>query len=190
MSQRRKRITIALLVLLVIAAGWFVLRKPGRITSTITAIVAALTLLNVRGVRLSTLFNDGFTIAKLTPLLLFVVIGLFFIEPANVSFASPPGIESFSAAVLLLAWWGMRQPKAEQTGRVAGRPEVVSRGFVDMDESDELIERTRDCVLRSLAGADHIVEPGAVSWSKQVPSTSWKGFQIVRLASPTFSIRN
>ncbi len=43
-----------------------------------------------------------------------------------------------------------------------GRPEVVSRGFVDMDESDGLIERTRDHVLRALEGADHIVEWGAV----------------------------
>ncbi len=48
------------------------------------------------------------------------------------------------------------------TGRVAGRPEVVSRGFVDMDESDDLIERTRDRVSSALAGADHIVEWGAV----------------------------
>lgn len=50
----------------------------------------------------------------------------------------------------------------KQTGRVAGRPEVVSRGFVDMDESEDLIERTRAEVLRSLEGADHIVEWGAV----------------------------
>lgn len=50
----------------------------------------------------------------------------------------------------------------KQTGRVAARPEVVSRGFVDMDESDDLIERTREQVLRSLEGADHIVEWGAV----------------------------
>jgi ribonuclease J len=50
----------------------------------------------------------------------------------------------------------------KQTGRVAGRPEVVSRGFVDMDESDDLIDRTRDRVLSTLEGADHIVEWGAV----------------------------
>ena len=53
----------------------------------------------------------------------------------------------------------------KQTGRVAGRPEVVSRGFVDMDESDDLIERTREMVLKSLEGADHIVEWGAVHTS-------------------------
>ncbi len=49
------------------------------------------------------------------------------------------------------------------TGRVAGRPEVVSRGFVDMEEREDLIERTRDHVLRALQGADHIVEWGAVN---------------------------
>jgi ribonuclease J len=53
----------------------------------------------------------------------------------------------------------------KQTGRVAGRPEVVSRGFVDMDESEDLIERTRDMVTKSLEGADHIVEWGAVHTS-------------------------
>jgi ribonuclease J len=53
----------------------------------------------------------------------------------------------------------------KQTGRVAGRPEVVSRGFVDMDESEELIERTRVTVTKSLEGADHIVEWGAVHTS-------------------------
>lgn len=48
------------------------------------------------------------------------------------------------------------------TGHVAGKPEVVSRGFVDMDESEDLIERTRDQVLKALEAADHIVEWGAV----------------------------
>jgi len=50
----------------------------------------------------------------------------------------------------------------KQTGRVAGRPEVVSRGFVDMEEREDLIERAREHVVRSLQGADHIVEWGAV----------------------------
>ena len=49
------------------------------------------------------------------------------------------------------------------TGQVAGRPEVVSRGFVDMDESEDLLERTRNEVVRALEGADHIVEWAAVN---------------------------
>jgi ribonuclease J len=51
----------------------------------------------------------------------------------------------------------------KHTGRIAGRPEVVSRGFVDMDESEDLIERTRMRVVRALEGADHIFEWSAVN---------------------------
>jgi ribonuclease J len=53
-------------------------------------------------------------------------------------------------------------PMDQQTSNIAGRPEVVSRGFVDMDEREELIERTRDHVARSLADVDHTLDWGAV----------------------------
>lgn len=53
-------------------------------------------------------------------------------------------------------------PMEKQTSRVVGRPEVVSRGFVDMDEREDLIERTREHVMRSLEGAEHMVEWGDV----------------------------
>jgi ribonuclease J len=49
------------------------------------------------------------------------------------------------------------------TGRLAGDPEVVSRGFVDLDESDDLLERTRKKVVESLEGADHIAEWAVVN---------------------------
>jgi ribonuclease J len=47
-----------------------------------------------------------------------------------------------------------------QTGQTVGRPDVVSRGFVDVDESADLLERTRDMAARALDGADHIAEWG------------------------------
>jgi ribonuclease J len=50
----------------------------------------------------------------------------------------------------------------KQTGRVSGTPEVISRGFIDLEENEDLIERARKHVLKSLEGADHIVEWGAV----------------------------
>jgi ribonuclease J len=49
------------------------------------------------------------------------------------------------------------------TGRVVGEPEVVSRGFVDIDESEDLLQRTREMVVSSLEGADHIAEWGVVN---------------------------
>lgn len=38
-----------------------------------------------------------------------------------------------------------------QTGRVVGRPDIVSRGFVDMRESEALIEGSRQVVMDALA---------------------------------------
>src|SRR5262249_6929284 len=51
----------------------------------------------------------------------------------------------------------------KQTGRLVGRPDVVSRGFVDIEESADLLERTRDMAAASLDGAEHISEWGVVN---------------------------
>jgi ribonuclease J len=50
-----------------------------------------------------------------------------------------------------------------KTGRVVGKPEVVSRGFVDIEESEDLMRRTQEMVISSLEGADHIAEWGVVN---------------------------
>ena len=50
----------------------------------------------------------------------------------------------------------------KRSGRIVGKPDVVSRGFVDVEESEELMERTRDMVVAALEGADHIAEWGVV----------------------------
>jgi ribonuclease J len=50
-----------------------------------------------------------------------------------------------------------------QTGRLVGRPDVVSRGFVDIEESADLLELTRDKAAAALDGADHILEWGVAN---------------------------
>lgn len=70
----------------------------------VTAIVAALTLVNVIGIRPTALVNNLFTVGKLIPLLLLVAVGLFFIDPQRYSFAAPPSPSDFSTAVLLLVF--------------------------------------------------------------------------------------
>ena len=50
----------------------------------------------------------------------------------------------------------------KRSGRVVGKPDVVSRGFVDVEESEELLERTRDMVVGALQGANHIAEWGVI----------------------------
>lgn len=71
----------------------------------ITIVTAGLTAINYIGVRQSARATNFFTIGKLAPLLIFVVIGLFFIQPANFSnnhFEIADG--AFSSAVLLLIY--------------------------------------------------------------------------------------
>ncbi len=48
----------------------------------------------------------------------------------------------------------------KHTGKPIGRPDVVSRGFIETDMSDALMERARDVIEQALAGAEHVAERG------------------------------
>jgi len=70
----------------------------------ITVVTVALTAINIVGVRNATVFGNFFTIGKLIPLILFAVVGLFFINSGNYSFVARPGYAAFSSSVLLLIY--------------------------------------------------------------------------------------
>jgi len=70
----------------------------------ITVVVAALTIVNVLGVREAALVSNIFTVGKITPLLLFVVAGLFFLSPQPFITREAPALGDFSRAVLLLVF--------------------------------------------------------------------------------------
>jgi ribonuclease J len=44
------------------------------------------------------------------------------------------------------------------TGKPIGRPDVVSRGFIEAEMSDSLMERAGEVILEALAGAEHVAE--------------------------------
>ena len=67
-----------------------------------TGLIASLTLLNWVGVRIASLVNNLFTVSKLLLLVLFVAVGLFFVNWKVFSFTALPTYPSFSGAVLLL----------------------------------------------------------------------------------------
>ncbi len=46
----------------------------------------------------------------------------------------------------------------KHTGKPIGRPDVVSRGFIEAEMSDDLMERAGDVILESLAGANHVAD--------------------------------
>ena len=61
------------------------------------------------------------------------------------------------------AWSSSSSPIDKQTGKLIGKPDVVSRGVTGIEESEELLEGAREAVISSLEGADHIAEWTAVN---------------------------
>ena len=69
-----------------------------------TLATLAIAAVNLRGVRTAAIVANVFTIGKLVPLVLFVAVGLFFIEPARYVPEHAPTSVDFSTAVLLLVF--------------------------------------------------------------------------------------
>jgi amino acid transporter len=70
----------------------------------IVVVVSAIAAVNIAGVRDAARVTNVFTIGKLIPIILFIAVGLFYISPANYSFAEPPAYGAFSSAVLMLVY--------------------------------------------------------------------------------------
>jgi amino acid transporter len=76
---------------------------PWRAVVLIT-LISVLALANVGGVRLTATVTNILTLAKLMPLFLLVVVGVFFLDARSFSIAAPPSYRSFSQAALLLVF--------------------------------------------------------------------------------------
>lgn len=70
----------------------------------IVGAVSSVAIANIIGIRVTAAVTNALTVGKLIPLLVFVVVGLFFVDPQRYSFATPPGYGSFSQAALLLVF--------------------------------------------------------------------------------------
>lgn len=70
----------------------------------LTAIFAALAVVNYRGVRQGTVVSNFFTVAKTLPLVLFGVIGLFFLQPESFGAGGAAGTGEWGRAMLLLVF--------------------------------------------------------------------------------------
>ncbi len=71
-------------------------------TFLMLVLTGVLTAINYVGVKKTTRVNNVLTVAKLLPLLLFVVVGFFFIQPGLIHFETVPSFNDFSSSVLLL----------------------------------------------------------------------------------------
>ncbi len=72
--------------------------------SIIIVVVVALTALNVLGVRQAAMASNIFTIGKLVPMLIFIGVGLFFLNPGAFALGARPAAGPFSQSVLLLLY--------------------------------------------------------------------------------------
>ena len=68
----------------------------------ISAVIAAIAAINVRGIKQSSLVVNIFTAGKLTPLVVFVLVGCFYIDPAALVPGERPGTSQLAATTLLL----------------------------------------------------------------------------------------
>jgi amino acid transporter len=91
-----------LVTYLSVFSDWFI--QPRSRIITIITLTLLLAYINHVGVKNSTKVNNFLTVAKLLPLLLFIIVGFFFIEPAYYEVKNVPGFSSFSSAVLLLVF--------------------------------------------------------------------------------------
>lgn len=92
--------------LLVTYLGFFIPganEGPTRI-ALVTLVVLIITVVNLLGIRESALMTNVFTVGKLVPLLIFAVVGMFFISRGNFNFDAVPQYSGFSSAVLLLIY--------------------------------------------------------------------------------------
>ncbi len=92
------------LLLEYLAHFWPAATSPGWRAALVAGVVAVLAAVNIRGVRPAALVANVFTIGKLVPLVLFVAVGLFFVEPASYVARVMPDTADFSAAMLLLVF--------------------------------------------------------------------------------------
>ena len=76
------------------------LNSEGPQVAIAVVLIGGLALLNYRGIKVGAVLSDFFSGAKLIPILLFVALGLFFVDWHRVSAAPPPGESSLSALKL------------------------------------------------------------------------------------------
>ena len=76
---------------------------PWRVV-VIIAVVVLLTTVNMIGVRDAALLSNLFAVGKLIPIILFIAVGLFFVNAGNFSAPAQLNTASFSESVLLLVY--------------------------------------------------------------------------------------
>ena len=98
---------------------------------TITALTLALTWINVRGIKQSSWVVNGLTIGKLLPLAVFIIAGIWYIDPSH--FSTMPAVnqeQASAAAILLIFAYGGYEVTGVLAGEAANPRRDVPFAFV------------------------------------------------------------
>jgi amino acid transporter len=92
--------------LLVAYLGYFVPIAGSAVWRTLIIVVAVLVLatINVIGIRQAAIVSNVFTVGKLIPIIIFIAVGLFFLNPHAFTLGATPTTAAFSQSVLLLIY--------------------------------------------------------------------------------------
>jgi amino acid transporter len=83
---------------------WLSAATPFWRASVILLVVTVLAIINLLGIRQTTIVSNVFTVGKLVPIIIFVAAGMFFLNPAAYKFEALPETGKFSQSVLLLVY--------------------------------------------------------------------------------------
>jgi amino acid transporter len=83
---------------------WLPATSPLWRAAIIVFVVGVLAIINLLGIRQAAIVSNAFTIGKLVPIILFIAVGLFFLNPQAYEFGPSPTTADFSKSVLLLVY--------------------------------------------------------------------------------------
>jgi basic amino acid/polyamine antiporter, APA family len=116
---------------LALAFYWPALATGAPRALLITLVTALLTYINIRGIRLSKWVVNGLTIGKLTPLLLFIVVGIWYVDMERFAALPPLTMEQMGAGALLLIFaYGGYEVTGVPAGEAANPRRDVPFAFV------------------------------------------------------------
>jgi APA family basic amino acid/polyamine antiporter len=116
---------------LALAFYWPALAAGMPRAATITALTVLLTWINVRGIKQSSWVVNGLTIGKLLPLGIFIIAGIWFIDPSRFANMPPVSREQLSTgAILLIFAYGGYEVTGVLAGEAANPRRDVPFAFV------------------------------------------------------------
>ncbi len=132
--------------------------EPAR-TMVLLVITSVLAVINILGVRQGALAVDIVTIAKVLPLLLVIIPGLFLIDGKNLALGAPPPYENFMRSIFLLtfAFGGfeiMTIPSGEAIDPRSNTPRALITGMLIVAAIYSLTQLVATGVLSDLPAAE------------------------------------